>query len=102
MLVGGDRVAGGAGDYAIVNPATEADVGRAPEVSVEQVEAATQAAADAFGAWSRTSPSDRSELLTRLADILAREADDLVPLVQAETGAVLRVARTMQVPQTID
>src|SRR4029450_12730811 len=46
--------------------------------------------------------SRSSALLGRLADILAGQADDLVPLVQAETGAVMRVARTMQVPQTID
>ena len=102
MLVGADRVAGGDGTYDIVNPATETVVGQAPEASVEQVEAATAAAAEAFPAWSRTTPTERSELLTRLADILARDADDLVPLVQAETGAVMRVAKTMQVPQTIE
>lgn len=102
MLVGGDRVDGGDGDYAVVNPATEAEVGRAPEASVAEVEAAAQAAAEAFPAWSHTSPSERSDLLARLADILAREADDLVPLVQAETGATMRVAKTMQVPQTVE
>jgi acyl-CoA reductase-like NAD-dependent aldehyde dehydrogenase len=102
VLVGGDRAAGARGTYDIVNPATEAVVGQAPEVSVEQAEAAARAAADAFPAWSRTTPQRRGEMLGRLADILAAQSDDLVPLVQAETGAVLRVARTMQVPQTID
>jgi acyl-CoA reductase-like NAD-dependent aldehyde dehydrogenase len=102
MLVGGDRVAGGDGAYDIVNPATEQVVGQAPEASAAQVSAATAAAAEAFPAWSRTTPAQRSELLGRLADILAARADELVPLVQAETGAVLRVAKTMQVPQTID
>jgi acyl-CoA reductase-like NAD-dependent aldehyde dehydrogenase len=102
VLVGGDRVAGADGTYDIVNPATEAVVGQAPEASVAQVEAAARAAAEAFPAWSRTTPGERSELLTRLADVLAAQADDLVPLVQAETGAVMRVAKTMQVPQTID
>ncbi len=61
MLVGADRVAGGDGTYDVVNPATEAVVGQAPEASVEQVEAATAAAAEAFPAWSRTSPAERSE-----------------------------------------
>ncbi len=102
VLVGGDREAGADGTYDIINPATEAVVGRAPEASVAQVEAAARAAAEAFPAWSRTTPAERSDLLTRLADILARDADDLVPVVQAETGATLRVAKTMQVPQTID
>jgi acyl-CoA reductase-like NAD-dependent aldehyde dehydrogenase len=102
LLVGGERPGGGRGSYAVVNPATEGTVGFAPEASVEQVAEATAAAADAFPGWSRTSTAERAGLLARLADILDREAADLVPLVQAETGATLRVARTMQVPQTVD
>ena len=102
VLVGGDREVGAHGTYDVVNPATEEVVGQAPEASVEQVEAAARAAAEAFPSWSRSSPRERAELLDRLADALAARADDLVPLVQAETGATLRVAQTMQVPQTID
>jgi phenylacetaldehyde dehydrogenase len=102
MLVGGDRVAGGRGAYAVVNPATEQEVGQAPEASVEQVGASAAAAAEAFPAWSRTQPDERAALLARLADRLAAQSAELVPLVQAETGATQRVARTMQVPQTID
>ena len=102
LLVGGDRVVGARGTYGVVNPATEDVVGLAPEASVDQVEAAARAAAEAFPAWSRTQPSERAELLGRLADLLDARAGELVPLVQAETGATLRVAQTMQVPQTID
>jgi phenylacetaldehyde dehydrogenase len=102
LLVGGDRPGGDRGTYDVVNPATEQVVGRAPEASVDQVAAAARAAAEAFPAWSRTSADERSALLSRLADILARQTPDLVPLVQAETGATQRVAKTMQVPQTID
>jgi acyl-CoA reductase-like NAD-dependent aldehyde dehydrogenase len=102
LLVGGDRVAGARGTYGVVNPATEDVVGLAPEASVDQVEAAARAAAEAFPAWSRTQPSVRGELLGRLADLLDARAGELVPLVQAETGATQRVAQTMQVPQTID
>jgi acyl-CoA reductase-like NAD-dependent aldehyde dehydrogenase len=107
MLIGGDRPAGERGGYDVVNPATEEVVGRVPEASAAQVEAAARAAAEAFPAWSRTTPKHRATLLDHLADLLAAQADDgpgggLVPLVQAETGATMRVASTMQVPQTID
>jgi phenylacetaldehyde dehydrogenase len=102
MLVGGDRPPGARGTYAVVNPATEGIVGEAPEASVEQVTAAAQAAADALPAWSRTSPEQRAELLGRLAELLQEKAAELVPLVQAETGATQRVAETMQVPQTVE
>src|SRR5829696_8261527 len=106
MLIGRDRPAGERGGYDVVNPATEELVGRAPEASAAQVEAAARAAAEAFPAWSRTTPKHRATLLDHLADLLAAQADDgpgggLVRLVQAETGATMRVARTMQVPQTI-
>lgn len=102
MLVGGDLVAGDGGSYDVVNPATEAVVGQAPEATTAQVEAACAAAADAFPAWSRTKPEARAELLDRAADILRDRMDELIPLVQAETGATLRVARTMQVPTCIE
>jgi acyl-CoA reductase-like NAD-dependent aldehyde dehydrogenase len=102
LLVGGERLPGEAGSYGIVNPATEQVVGEAPESSVAQVEAAATAAADAFGAWSRTTPEHRAELLHRTADLLRDRLDDLVPLVQAETGATMRVARTMQVPTCVE
>jgi acyl-CoA reductase-like NAD-dependent aldehyde dehydrogenase len=88
--------------YEIVNPATEQVVGEAPEATVDEVEAATAAAAGAFPAWSRTSPEERAELLNRAADVLRDHMDELIPLVQAETGATLRVTKTMQVPTCVE
>jgi acyl-CoA reductase-like NAD-dependent aldehyde dehydrogenase len=102
MLIGGERVEGGGGAYDVVDPATEQVVGEAPEATTDQVAAAAEAAATAFPAWSRTTPEERAALLDRAADLLRDRIDDLVPLVQAETGATLRVARTMQVPTCVD
>ena len=102
LLIGGERVDGDAGSYDIVNPATETIVGQAPEASVAQVEAAAAAAADAFPAWSRTKPEERAAMLHKAADLLRERMDELVPLVQAETGATLRLAQTMQVPTCIE
>ncbi|MEY2436442.1 MAG: aldehyde dehydrogenase [Acidimicrobiaceae bacterium] len=102
LLIGGERAAGGRGTYDIVNPATEQIVGQAPEATVEQAEAAAEAAAAAFPAWSRTKPEHRAELLNRAADLLREHMEELIPLVQAETGATMRVAKTMQVPTCIE
>jgi acyl-CoA reductase-like NAD-dependent aldehyde dehydrogenase len=102
LLIGGERVDGDAGVYDILNPATETVVGQAPEASVAQVEAAASAAADAFPAWSRTKPEDRAALLNKAADLLRDRMDELIPLVQAETGATLRLTQTMQVPTCIE
>jgi phenylacetaldehyde dehydrogenase len=57
------------------------------------------AAAEAFDSWSRTSPEERANLLEKAADLYDARRDEFVPLVQAETGATMRVAKTMQVPQ---
>jgi acyl-CoA reductase-like NAD-dependent aldehyde dehydrogenase len=102
LLIGGERVSGARGTYPVVNPATEQVVGEAPEASVDQAEQAAEAAAGAFPAWSRTKPERRAELLNRAGDLLRERMDDLVPLVQAETGATMRVASTMQVPTCIE
>jgi acyl-CoA reductase-like NAD-dependent aldehyde dehydrogenase len=88
--------------YAIINPATEEVVGEAPEATVDEVEAAAAAAADAFPAWSRTSPPERAALLDRAGDIIRDHMDELIPLVQAETGATMRVTKTMQVPTCVE
>ena len=102
MLIGDERAAGDGGTYPVVNPATEEVVGEAPEATTDQVCAAAEAAAAAFPAWSRTPPTQRAELLDRLGDLVRDHLDELVPLVQAETGSTLRVAQTMQVPTTVE
>jgi len=99
LLIGGERVDAGHGTYAIVNPATEEIVGHAPDATAADADAAAAAAAAAFPAWSRTSADERAALLTRAADLLDERYPQLVPLVQAETGATMRVTKQMQVPQ---
>ncbi|MCB1257093.1 MAG: aldehyde dehydrogenase family protein [Microthrixaceae bacterium] len=99
LTIGGRSEEGAAGTYDIVNPANEEIVGRAPEASVEQANAAVEAAAEAFDSWSRTTPEERAELLNKAADLIDAHRDEIVPVLQAETGATMRVAKTMQFPQ---
>jgi acyl-CoA reductase-like NAD-dependent aldehyde dehydrogenase len=98
LLIDGDWVDGGDGGYEIVNPATEAVVGVAPEASVQQAQDAARAARDAFETWSRTTPEHRAELLKAAADRVREKVEDLVPLVISETGCTATVGRSMQVP----
>jgi acyl-CoA reductase-like NAD-dependent aldehyde dehydrogenase len=98
--IGGEWVDGEGGTYEIVNPATEETVGHAPQASVSQSLAATAAARESFGAWSRTTPEERAQLLDRVADLIDEQVDDFVPLVQSETGATQKITETIQVPQT--
>ncbi|MGI8710912.1 MAG: aldehyde dehydrogenase family protein [Acidimicrobiales bacterium] len=98
LLIGGEQVAGDSG-YEVVNPATEAVVGTAPDASVAQAASACEAAREAFDGWARTPLAERCALLAKVADVIDAHRDELVPLVQAETGCTMRVAKTMQVPQ---
>ena len=54
LWIGGDRVDGSKGTYAVVNPATEEIVGLAPEATADDAREAATAAAEAFPDWSRT------------------------------------------------
>ncbi|MGH3579881.1 MAG: aldehyde dehydrogenase family protein, partial [Mycobacterium sp.] len=102
LLIGGDWLEGSGSSYEVVNPATEEPVGLAPEASVSDVEAAAAAAKDAFPAWSRTSPAERSALLGAVADKVRERGDDLLPLLIAETGATVSVGSKLQVPVCAD
>ncbi len=99
LLIGGSWVDGDHGTYPIVNPATEEVVGRAPEASAAQAEAAAGAAREAFDSWSRTTPEVRANLLDAAGKALHAQRDDFVPLVIAETGCTATVGKAMQVPQ---
>lgn len=98
LLIDGEWVAGDDGEYVITNPATEEPVGWAPEASVAQADAAAAAAAAAFPAWAATAPEERARLLQAAADRIRERTGELVPLVQAETGATLMTTKMMQVP----
>ena len=101
LLIGGEWRAAAGGTYEVINPSTEEVVGLAPEATRDDAFEAAKAAKDAFWTWSRTTPQERSELLRRAGELLAKHNDELVPLVQAESGATQKVASSMQVPVAI-
>ncbi|MEU4210127.1 aldehyde dehydrogenase family protein [Streptomyces sp. NPDC026206] len=90
------------GHYPVVNPATEEVVGEAPESTSAEVADAVTAARAAQGGWSRTDPRERAAVLDRIADLLTERAGELVSLLQAETGATMRIASSLQVPTAAD
>ncbi|MFJ9851263.1 aldehyde dehydrogenase family protein [Streptomyces sp. NPDC101150] len=97
LFIGGEWVEPDGGHYDVINPATEEVVGRAPEASRAQVEAAVDAAREAFEGWSRTAPEERSAILDRAAEVMRREIVPYAELARAESGATTGIARGMQV-----
>lgn len=59
----------------------------APALTVEQATAVVDRAADAFPAWSQTTPGERRQLLNKAADLLEARIPDLQRLMTAEVGA---------------
>ncbi len=83
----------------VLNPATEESVVTAPWGAAADADAAVSAARRAFdaGPWPKMTPAQRAAALSRLRDVLADWADDVVGLVVAEAGIPVSVARPSQV-----
>ncbi|WP_425470304.1 aldehyde dehydrogenase family protein [Streptomyces diacarni] len=90
------------GHYQITDPATEQPVGYAPEGGADEVGTAVRAARAAQEEWADTDPRERARVLERIGALLTERGPGLVPLLQAETGATLKVARGMQLPTAAD
>ena len=97
LLVGGKWVDASGGTYEILNPATEQIVGRAPDATAADADAAAAAAREALPGWAATPPRERLALMAKASEAIRERAADLVPLVIAETGATLAVGSSMQV-----
>ncbi|WP_299193566.1 NAD-dependent succinate-semialdehyde dehydrogenase [uncultured Erythrobacter sp.] len=87
MLIGGEWVSeGGEGSFAVINPATEAEIGRAPKVSKDQLDAALAAADAAFPVWSGTPAIERFRIISRAAALLRERAETIARVMTLEMG----------------
>ncbi len=102
LLIDGELVAGAGVAEPIFNPATGEVLTRITEASTEQVEAAIQAAHQAFANWSRTTPQQRSNILLAIADAIFRQADHLAQLEALNCGKPLHLARQDDLVAAID
>ncbi|WP_175637389.1 aminobutyraldehyde dehydrogenase [Sinomonas mesophila] len=85
----------------VIDPCTGAPIATVASGTVEEVDAAVAAALAAQGEWGRMVPKERSEILHRIADRLAENADLLTRLESANTGKPAMVAED-EVAGTID
>jgi aminobutyraldehyde dehydrogenase len=86
MLIGSKFVAGTEKPESVVNPKTEETIVKLPDASPAQVDAAVDAASEAFETWSRTTPAERSALLLKLADAIDQEAETFATLEALNCG----------------
>ena len=87
MWIGGKWVEAESGQtFTVLNPSTEEELGRVPLGGVADVDKAVKAANSAFPVWSKMLQSERAKLIDKLADLLRKNADTLVPLEINEHG----------------
>ena len=101
-FVGGamvDAVEGATED--IVNPATEEKIARVPKGSAKDVDRAVESAAGAFEKWAETTPAERSQMLSKLADRIEANAEELANLEAANVGKPIALARS-EIPFLVD
>lgn len=76
----------------IYNPSTGEQIAETPCCTEEEVNAAIEAAKNAFPAWSNTPVARRVEVLYRFRDLLIRDMEELTLCVAKENGKNLKEA----------
>ena len=92
--VGGGWQRSAATEYVdVANPATAEILAHTPLSTVTEVNAAVQAAADAFPAWRRTPPGERVQYLFKLKNLLEEHIDEIARLITRENGKTFAEAK---------
>ncbi|MCX6522248.1 MAG: aminobutyraldehyde dehydrogenase [Actinobacteria bacterium] len=86
----------------LIDPSTGALIATVDDASAADVDRAMRAAAEAGRSWHHALPSERSNVLLRLADLVERHADELCRLEVAETGKPWPVMREGELPFAVD
>ncbi|WP_353170358.1 CoA-acylating methylmalonate-semialdehyde dehydrogenase [Acinetobacter rudis] len=73
----------------IINPATQEVLGRVPFVTTEEVNAAIDAAQQAFASWRQTPIQARMRIMLKLQELIRAKAKDIAKVLTAEQGKTL-------------
>lgn len=77
----------------VINPFNGEKVGQVPSLKAEQVRQAVETAHDVQAEWARKTADARSQLLTKWADLIDQNKEDLAILMTAEQGKPLKESR---------
>ena len=86
----------------LINPSTGEAFAEAPVSGAADMDHALRVAADAFTSWKRTTPSERSLALIRIADALEARAEDLVRAESENTGKPFQLTMDEEIPPMVD
>ena len=104
-FIGGKWTSSASGKtFETIHPATEEVICEVAEGDEEDIDAAVDAAREAFdnGPWSKMDARDRGQLIWKLAELIEEEADDLAALETLDNGKPISDARAADIPLVID
>jgi acyl-CoA reductase-like NAD-dependent aldehyde dehydrogenase len=91
LWIGGKEVpAAAGGTFEVENPTTKQIIANVAEGLAEDVDHAVEVAADAFRSWGKTSPTERFQILCRLARLIRDNAKELAHWETLTTGRPIR------------
>lgn len=102
LLINGALVEGAGSTEDIINPENGEKIAAVKGASDEQVHEAVVAAENAFSAWSRVTPAERSNLLMQVADAIEKRSEELSRLESLDTGKPYQRMLEDEIPPIID
>ena len=105
LLIGGRWVPAASGKmFDTFDPGTGRVIARVAEGDAADIDLAVAAARQAFesGPWGRVTPSERSCMIWKIADLLVKHADEIAELESLNNGKPLITALTGDVPHSAD
>ena len=85
-----------------ISPVTGKPFTEVARGTAEDIEAALDAAHNAAPAWGRTSATDRSNVLLKIADVMAANLEDLAVIETWDNGKAVRETLNADLPLAID
>src|SRR5271157_3510153 len=86
----------------VIDPSTGEVYAQAPVSGRADVDAAMQAAANAFEGWRDSTPSERSLALLRFADAVEKRAGEIVAAETRNTGKPVALTTSEEIPPSVD
>lgn len=88
--------------FETVNPANQDVLAEVARGTAEEVDAAVQAAKEAFPAWAGKSPAERAKLIRRLGELISKNVPEISELETKDTGQTISQTRKQLVPRSAD
>ena len=104
MLIGGEWTESDGGEFIPVENPGQRDsvIAEVPRGGEADVDRAVRAAAKAFGEWERVAARDRGKLLSKIADTLEAQSEEIARTISLETGNAIRTQSRPEVALAVD